>query len=137
MSLGWSQLAAVSAVLIVLGAIGVMALWPYLYSEYARQVCVPRFEASYGFRGGSISSSAGTATDATRMWGVIAVEPGGRFERAGVRVGDVPIGYHGGPQALCDALSEGQGRRTTFEVLNIGDWNEGRKAARVIILEGG
>ena len=89
-----------------------------IYNWYLREFVEPELEEALGFRGGEIDFP-GRDDRTYRTYAVIAVRPGGMFEIAGVRPGDVPFGYvHGTRSGFIGHLNSYRGATLTFRVIN-------------------
>jgi hypothetical protein len=71
--------------------VGLVTLFPYqVYNLKCQQFDMPGYEEAFGFTLGHVKAPGGAWTPA-----IAAVTPGGVFDRAGVRPGDVPHMHHG------------------------------------------
>lgn len=70
----------------------VWAIFPReIYEWYQGQFVAPAIEARYGFKGGTFPvQSDGRAVD---VYGIATVVANGELARAGVRPGDIPVGF--------------------------------------------
>lgn len=114
-----------------LAAIGIflfVVLFSQSFDEFvAKRFSVPRFEKAYGFKAGAVAvRPRGTPLEA---YGIVETAPGGRFDAAGVRPGDVAEASE-----LRRALSASErGETGSFQVVAAADWPD-RSAARTIEL---
>jgi hypothetical protein len=111
-----------------------LAVYPSAYQQYLQDVGMKKFETEFGFRTGLVEwQEAGKARELT--WGVVAVAPNGAFALAGVRDGDIPLGFHNRVTELYVALEQASsGQVASFEVLNSADAALGYTARRQIRL---
>jgi len=110
---------------IVLGLIFMNPVYAW-YSEYFVE---PDIERSLGFKGGEI-----TLHRPPFAWfGIVSVSPGGAFERAGVRPGDLAVGYvHGARTGLMTDLQAARGRSINLHFLSRAACEAGDYRAREI-----
>ena len=80
--------------LIVLPVLMGLTFQPQLYDAYLDHFVRPGLEREFGFTAGTVRIPGGE--DGTDAFGIVAVAPGGVLARAGVRPGDVPVGYRHG-----------------------------------------
>ena len=111
-------------ILVLLGTILFLLAvwWPAIAQEYVEDVVLPGYETNFGFKGGRLTiqtSPGGTE----RLYGIVSVVPQGRLDRAGVKAGDVPLGYHGGANELCLALYKARrGEVASMQFRRASDW---------------
>jgi S1-C subfamily serine protease len=88
-----------------------------IHAWYLREFVAPGLERDLGFRGGPI-----TIVDSGKpygWWGILSVTPGGEFDRAGIRAGDVPIGYqHGVESGFLSDLHHARGSSVTLSFVS-------------------
>lgn len=132
--LGRSQFAVVIAGLATISTVLVVAFAFDLNDLYAR-LAIREYEQQYGFRAGTVRV-VDEPGGSFETWGIVAVVPGGPFDRFGVREGDVPFGDHGhGAMALQAALRRASaGLPSDFDVANAAHWTKPRTAIRSIRL---
>jgi hypothetical protein len=118
--LSWRQFVVILAVAAALAMIIGMVLAPELQERHACHA-LKQFEREFGFESGTIvvSDSSGTYWEC----GITAVQPNGRFDRLGVRAGDIPFEYHGrGAVLLHYELQEAsRGHGSEIDVWNMRD----------------
>jgi hypothetical protein len=127
---GFILLAGLTTVFTVMAIV----LYPWAYQHWIKEVGIRSFEESYGFRTGLVERSW-PGQDAEYVWGIVSVDPGGQFARAGVRDGDIPFDQHDAILALYSALDSARaGQPSSFEVFNAADTHLGVGARRVVQL---
>ena len=133
MRLSWHHFVVIVAVAMALAAILGIALAPDLADRYARRA-VKQFEREFGFETGIITITDSTGT--YPRWGITAVAPGGRFDRLGFRVGDVPFDYHGRTGTLLyGALRDAsEGKPAEIDVYNAREAAAGDYMRRRIVI---
>src|SRR5687767_13918805 len=105
LSLRWPQWFVMAALLLGLGAVGAIVVWPQLRDWYLEAVQGPRFQQEFGFKTDYVTLVF--RGEPYQQFTIAEVVPNGAFERAGVLPGDVPFGYvHGvAPGFFADLLS--------------------------------
>lgn len=127
-----TQLVVTLCGLLTVLLVGAIVVGPGWHDMYALEYGLPRMEGPWGFQLGTIRvQHDGQIYERT---GVVALAPGGRLERAGVRLHDVPFGYHGHGYAMFyEALRAGnRGEAASFEVVNTDDLIKGRWDHRTV-----
>jgi hypothetical protein len=85
-------------------AVAIALLWPAgIYNFTCQQFGIPEYEKAFGFKLGLLSVRTEAGEPYTTP-GVVWVDPGGAFARAGIVPGDVPKVHHGVTD-LCGELS--------------------------------
>jgi len=122
-------------VLVVLPLILAFAVQPQLYDAYLDHFVRTGLEREFGFTAGTIRLPA--EADGLDMFSIVAVAPGGALERAGVRPGDLPVGYHHGFATgfYLDLLAVRRGEPVEVAVLSSGDYSKGWKARHKVRIE--
>jgi hypothetical protein len=99
----WAYLGA--AILIVLPFVVVAACQPQIDLWLFRAIELPALQDKLGFTAGYIEMQGGNGAS-YQAFGFTSVVPGGAFWEAGVRPGDVPVGYvHGWERSFLGQLS--------------------------------
>jgi hypothetical protein len=118
---------------VLLGGLGALSIvlplvfWSEIDAFTVERLILPKFEEAYGFRGGRVA--VGQSDNQRTPFGFLAVTPGGRFDRTGVRPGDITD-----PVALRRALSDSERNlEGSFTVVSAQDWPS-RKTERRISL---
>ncbi len=119
--------------LIVLPLLMALTFQPQLYDAYLDHFVRPGLEREFGFTAGTVRLPA--EAGALSMFGVVAVTPGGVLERAGVRSGDLPIGYHFATGFYLDLLAVRRGEPVEVALLSSGDYGKRRKAMHKVRIE--
>src|SRR5512145_1257309 len=96
------------------GAVGFAVLSRPFDDWVAKRLSVPRFEAGYGFRGGDVT----VGPEKESAYGIVTVSPGGRFDLAGIRSGEI-VDVRDLRRALSDSE---QGQTGRLRVLSAVDW---------------
>lgn len=134
LTLGIGQLAIMVVSLVVVSAVAGIVAYPAVYVRYIQDYGLKPFEARYGFRTGAVAPIL-SASQVESTWGVVWVEPDGLFAQLGVRTGDIPFDYHGGPIAMYGALRlASSGEASAFQVYNSNDAHLGHSALRWVNL---
>ena len=98
--------------LVILGAVIAAAVFlafgKEIHDYYVWEYVRPELERELGFR---IGSSAAYGPRA-----IVAVTPGGVFDRAGLRPGDIPVGYVHGFADFYRQLQDARGKETTLHI---------------------
>ena len=117
--LGRLQLAVVASLLAVFVSIYYLAFSPV----DVETVSLPKYEATYGFRGGRISLRYQTG-EQTQAYALVQVNPDGPLGRAGFRSGDVPVAHHGGVAEFEWALRQAEsGQAAPVTVIQASEWS--------------
>jgi hypothetical protein len=108
---GWWYLAF--TLLVTLPLLLVLVSLDPIYDWYLARFVAPELERTLGFSGGAVTV---TQSDSTYLWyGIRSVAPGGIFDRAGVRAGDMPIGFaHGVRSGFLGLLHQSRGQTITL-----------------------
>lgn len=129
--LSWRHFVVIMAVCSALAAVVGIMFASDLHDRYAR-LAVKQFEREFGFESGIVlvSESGGIYPP----WGITAVTPNGKFDRFGLRAGDIPFAYHGNNAALLYGilLDASRGMPAEIEVYNAQD--AGNRALRRITI---
>jgi hypothetical protein len=103
------------------------ALSPEMYAYYCEQHYIPSVAGKFGFEARRLPVPGYE----DELLGVSVVEPGGVFDRAGFRAGDIPVDHHGGLTRLCVALQLAEdGEAARVVVINAAEWATGYRARR-------
>jgi hypothetical protein len=92
-TLGRPGLVVAWAALLVVGLASADLLAPALWEVYHARVTLPAYHDRYGFDSALVELPG--RRPRYEVFVITAVTPGGPFERAGFRAGDVPMGHHG------------------------------------------
>jgi hypothetical protein len=114
---------------VVLPVLAGIVATPMLSNVWCGQFEMPEYERSFGFTMGSIqiASQDGGSRSVSAF---VSIRPGGLFERAGVRSGDIPRMHHG-VSSLCGALAAASdGYRVNLDVVNADDARAGHYERR-------
>ena len=128
--LGARQLAILVIVLAAVGIMGLLAT-PYdVDAWYWREVVGPALREDLGFETGRVDVNFGD--DQMRLFAVTSVRPGGAFDRADIRTGDVFFSYHGHADSeFYSILEEARGTVATLEFRRSPDWHTVRISLEV------
>lgn len=124
----WSLVAAGVGIVVLSVSI---VLSPSLYAMVVEQALFPRYETTFGFRGGR--GAVNGPKESNARYAIVEVTPGGILDGAGLRPGDIPVDYHNGVVAFYVALCEAtRGNPAEFEVVSRDDpsW-ESRRSIRL------
>jgi hypothetical protein len=124
--LGPSQLFVLCGGLLTVFCIVWILVAPDLEDQYALEYALPRMEAGWGFRFGSIHVQRDG--EVYERSGIVSLTPGGRLSRLGFRVHDAPFSYHGYSGSLFYAVlrASERGEAISIDVVNLDDWAAGR-----------
>lgn len=115
---------------VVLGAVlafaAFLAFGNEIYDYYVWEYVRPELERELGFRIGRIQVTGEHGPYAVPA--IVAVEPGGVFDRAGFRPGDIPVGYVHGFVGFYHQLHSARGKATTLHIVRAEDGGDWRKA---------
>jgi hypothetical protein len=102
-----------------------------IYDWYLARFVQPTLEEALGFTGGTLPVQWGETNLDT--FAIVAVAPGGPFARAGVRPGDVPLGYvHGIRSGFLGQLQASRGQSVTLHFVNADDFQSSNRQVREI-----
>jgi hypothetical protein len=136
LTLGWSQYLVVIFGLCTIAVITAIELEPIDgLTEALFRLASQKYERQFGFEIGKIREWPHSPPD--RIWGVARVTPGGRFDHAGIRSGDVVFTYHGGGfGALYYALkSANAGEPACLDIASLADWRAHRYISHEVCLD--
>ena len=94
--------------LFVLPAVVLLGLGPSVGNIWCREIEMPSYEKTFGFRLGSLGDGHGPAA-------IISVVPGGIFATAGIQPGDRPRVYHGVADFCAELDAASQGREVALD----------------------
>jgi hypothetical protein len=127
-TLGRTQFLLVCAGLLVVGFAAWVVFSPALHLYDCEHRYLPSVEERFGFHAERIAVPGADH----QLLGITIVRPGGLFDRAGFRVGDIPVDYHGGLARLCGALKYAEeGGEPEVAVVNVAAWGEQRTSRRL------
>ncbi len=129
------ELHVLLVILAVLPLLLALTCQPELYDFHLDRFLRPGLEREFGFQAGTITVRPGTA--ALSMFAVVAVAPEGRLAKAGIRAGDIPVGYKHGFESgfVADLLAVRRGRAVDPRVPASADYDRGLTAWRKIRLD--
>jgi len=109
-----------------------IAFLPQLYEVYLEQFARPQLEREFGFKAGQLRIPGDYDCLA-----IVSVSPGGIFARAGVKAGDLPVGYQHRvvTEFYSDLKAVQDGRAVEFRVVASDEYRKGREAWRRIRIE--
>jgi len=108
---GWWFLAF--TLFVSLPLVSVLVFINPVYDWYLEHLVAPELERRLGFTGGDMLVKRGGVT--YRWYGIKTVTPAGVFDRAGIKPGDIPIGYvHGVRSGFIGQLQRSRGRVVTL-----------------------
>jgi hypothetical protein len=120
--LGARQLATLVISLAVVGIVGLLATRDDLDAWYWREVVGAALREDLGFETGRVDVNFGDLQ--MRLFAVTSVRPGGGFDRADIRIGDVFFSYHGQVDSeFYYMLEKARGTVTTLEFRRSPDWH--------------
>ena len=109
---GWPQWAVVAIVVaLVIPVVTILVLQREVDLFILRWFELPGFEKTLGFKSGHVSLPPESGFDRP-IFVIIDVSPDSAFEKAGIRAGDIPRGYHGGEAEFLWSLALGKSRGT-------------------------
>ena len=125
----------VVAVLITVLFVTVLAVSPTLIRDYEVRVRGPELQKCLGFTASEVSVTDGS--EEMRMFAITSLREDSPLARAGLRPGDIPVGFeHGFAVGFYDHVRAAlHGYDVSFHVLARSDWSKGRTAWRTIRLE--
>ncbi len=128
--LGARQLAILVISLAAVGILGLLAT-PYdVGGWYWREVVGPALREDLGFETGRVDVNFGD--EQMRMFAVTSVRPGGTFDRADIRTGDVFFSYHGySDSEYYSILEKARGTVAALEFRRPPDWHTVRITVEV------
>ena len=130
-TLGRNEYLFLSLTLVLLGLIAAWFASPAIYHQWCVRHYIPSMQDRFGFRADRIH----VPDLSYEPLAVVDIKAGGPFSRAGFRLGDIPVDYHGGDLAFCGALQGAeQGEHSTVSVINAGDWHKGERPRREITI---
>jgi len=104
-------------VMVTLPIILAFSFMNQLWGFYVVRFVEPEVERELGFEGEPVPIQA--IEGPSQIYAIVAVTPGGVFDRAGVKVGDVPAGYiHGQRAEFISQLHDGRGHDVTLHLLS-------------------
>ncbi len=125
--LGARQLVVIVVSLAAIGTVVVLAV-PYdVDAWYWREVVGPALREDLGFETGRIDVNV--RAEQLRMFAVTSVRPGGAFDRADIRSGDVF--FPGGDSAFYSTLKKARGTVATLDLRRPPDWRPVRVTVEV------
>jgi hypothetical protein len=102
-----------------------------MFAWYSQQFVEPAMQRSLGFSGGEVTIHQGNTSFA--WYGIVSVSPGGAFERAGVKPGDLPVGYqHGTRTGMISDLQNSRGRSIELHFINRAAYEAGNYRPRSV-----
>jgi hypothetical protein len=102
-----------------------------IYDWYLVRFVQPTLEADLGFTGGSLPVRWGETMFDT--FALVSVAPGGTFARAGVRPGDIPVGYvHGIRSSFLGHLQAARGHPVTLHFVNVDQFHASNRRVREV-----
>ena len=126
---GLNQWWYVAAMLIILTLVLGLVFQYGIYSWYLQEFIEPKLEISLGFRGGILRIEDDSGSH--NVYAVVAVSPGGVFERAGVRPGDIPDGYsHGVRSGFVNHIFDSRGGVARLRFVGEADARRGNWQSR-------
>jgi hypothetical protein len=122
------------ALLIVIPVVLGLVFQYQLYDFYLERFVRPDLERDLGFTAGSVQVPGPPGYPAQAAFAVVAVQRDGALDRAGIRPGDLPVGYkHGFATGFYqDLLDVRRGRQAEIWVLARADYEKGMKAWRKV-----
>jgi len=104
-----------------------IAFLPQLYEVYLEQFARPQLEREFGFKAGRLRIPGGYDCLA-----IVSVSPGGIFARAGVKAGDLPVGYQHRvvTEFYSDLKAVQDGRTVELRLVAGDDYRKGLEAWR-------
>lgn len=114
--------------LTIVGFATVLTLGREIYDLYVWEFVAPKLQQEFGFRIGDVEPGH-------HGLGIVAVEPGGVFDQAGFRPGDIPVGYVHGFVGFYHHLNSARGKVATVRILRPedgGDWKKLRRRSVVV-----
>lgn len=127
----WCYLAFTS--LVALPLVLALAFQYQIYDWYLVHFVEPELEQLLGFRAGTVQISGPDGP--YPMYAVVSVEPGGRFDRAGVKSGDIPFAYvHGVQSGFLSYLHHDRGHAVKLRFVNHSDMLKGHWTEREVVV---
>ena len=131
---GWTQWTIIMAVVVVVIPVVAMLVVPGgIPGWWTRWFELPRLERTLGFKTTYVRLPPTSHRDYP-VFVIVHVVKGSPFDQAGVRPGDIPMGYyHGGEREFLSALSWGRARGfaklslTSLEAASAGNWDSPRE----------
>lgn len=121
MTLSRTQFLYVAAVtMVVLPILVTLVVSPPNFSWWCELVQIHEYEKPFGFRTETFRVFLNERRQFSAL-GMGSIEPGGRFDRAGIRAGDIPINKCSLCANFCDVLAASSYGSVTFSVYNIDD----------------
>ena len=126
----------VVAVLTTLLVVTVLAVSPTLIHEYEMRVRGPELQECLGFTASEVSVLT-NGSEEIRLFAITSLREDSPLARAGIRAGDMPVGYeHGFAVGFYDDVRAAlNGYDVSFHVLARSDWSKGLAAWRTVRLE--
>jgi hypothetical protein len=129
------QLYTFFVVCVVIPIMLCIAFSPSLYEVYLESFAAPHLERTFGFKTARVRLPADSSE--YKHLAIVSVSPGGVFAKAGVRAGDLPVGYQHrvvtGFYLDLEAVQDGQA--VEFRVVAADEYRKGRDAWRRIRIE--
>jgi hypothetical protein len=129
----WYIASGLTVVLLVF----VLMAMPEWNQTHLQEVRGPELQRCFGFVASQVPDPSQNPSVGS-VFAIIAVDDNRPLARAGIRPGDVPVGYQHGMAAgfYGDLEAALTGYEVTLNVLSISDWQRGRDGWRVIRLKG-
>ena len=127
----WYVVAVLTTVLVVT----VLAVSTTLIRDYEVGVLGPELQKCLGFTASEVSVTNGS--EEMRMFAIASLREDSPLARAGIRPGDIPVGYHHGFAVgfYDDVRAALNGVDVSFRVLAASEWSKGSAAWRTVRLE--
>lgn len=104
---------------------------PEIYNWYMWRIEIPRLGKDLGFRMDTITISGECGP--VELAAITEVTSGGAFDRAGLRPGDIPYGYHHGVSDFAGSLRNARGGKAHVRVIHSSAYaNQNWAAARSV-----
>ena len=101
---------------IVFPLLMLLAFYPLVDGWYTTLEMGPELERDLGFRAAMTSHPAFPGRE---TFHITEVRPGGIFDRAGIRAGDIPLHIHHGPADFYRMLEAHRGRRLQLRIVRV------------------
>ena len=135
-ALTWQQFTVLLAGLVLLPVATCVVYEEVIGEAYLEEFIAPRLRRDFGFSVGHVAVRD-MKGEQIELEVITNLQPGSPLERSGLRVGDVPFGFHrGGLHRLYSALLALQkgSPQEKIEVVNVYEMAGGRKVLREIVL---